>query len=232
MGDLLKFFAEHAEWSRLPAFGAVGVIFDASGPNVAVAEEYLNLVGRRQIPYRVIDRRRLDAAALEGLRAALAFDLAPPSEAERRLLRDFAARGGLVLGGPAWGEAPKEQAYAVEGIEEGEVAVYKDDPPDPQSVVRDLNDLLATPDFGVSFFNAPSVLPYVRAGENGRLLIQLVNYADRPADSVTIWASGRFSSARLLVPGAAPSELPLKRSGGRTEAIVRTLPVYGALLLE
>jgi len=72
----------------------------------------------------------------------------------------------------------------------------------------------------------------MRAGESGRLLIHLVNYADQPADSVTIWASGRFSSARLLVPGAAPSEAPFKRSGGRTEVTIQRLCVYGALLLE
>ena len=128
---------------------------------------------------------------------------------------------------------PKDLAYTVESVEQGELAVYKDGSPDPQSVARDLNDLLSTPDFGVSFFNAPSVLPYVSTNNTGdRLAIQLVNYADVPADSLAVWTTQKFKAAHLYLPGSAPADLPLKRSGGRTEIAIPRLPVYGALLLE
>ena len=79
-------------------------------------------------------------------RAALAFDLAPATEGERKTLRAFAAGGGLVLSGPSWGGAPKEQSYTMVAEGEGEIAVYKDEPPDPQSVARDLSDLVTTPE--------------------------------------------------------------------------------------
>jgi hypothetical protein len=231
LANLSAFFTEHAEWRRFTPFGTVGILFDPAGPNLDNSEEFLNLIARRQIPYRIIERAQLGAPALEGLRALLAFDLAPPSEAERKIVRDFAAKGGSVLIGPAWGGAPKEQAYTVQAVEQGEVAVYKEAAPDPETAARDLNDLLTTPDFGVSVFNAPSVLSYVSAAEN-RLLVQMVNYADAPADSLTLWVTAKYTTARLYVPGAAPSELPVKRSGGRTEIAVPSLAVYGALLLE
>jgi hypothetical protein len=231
LANLAAFFAEHAEWRGFAPFGTVGIIFDPTGPNLDNSEEFLNLVARRQIPYRVIERAQLGAPALEGLRAVLAFDLAPPTEAERKVVRDFAAKGGSVLIGPSWGGAPKQQAYTVEAVEEGEVAVYKEAAPDPQSVARDLNDLLSTPDLGVSVFNAPSVLSYVSAS-GGRMLVQMVNYADAPADSLTLWLTQKCTAARLYVPGSAPSDLPLKRSGGRTEIVIPPLAVYGALLVE
>jgi len=114
---------------------------------------------------------------------------------------------------------------------EGEVAVYKDDSPDPQSVARDLNDLVTTPELGVSVFKAPSVLPYVSvAGDGARMLIQLVNYATEPAKSITIWVTGNFGSARLYAPESAPVDLPLRRTGGRTEITVPALAAYGAVL--
>lgn len=231
MGSLAAFFAEHADWRGFAPFGTVGIIFDPAGANLDNSEEFLNLVARRQIPYRIIERAQLGAPALDGLRAVLAFDLAPPSEAERKIVRDFAAKGGSVLIGPSWGGAPKEQSYTVQAVEEGEVAVYKDAAPDPQSVARDLNDLLTTPDLGVSVFNAPSVLSYVSTADN-RMLVQMVNYADAPADSLTLWVMQKFKAARLYVPGGTPSDLPLKRSGGRTEIVIPPLAVYGALLLE
>jgi hypothetical protein len=231
VADWLAFFESHAEWRALTPFGNVGIILDTSGPKMADSEEYLNLVARRQIPYRVIYRSQLGAASLAGLRAVFAFDLAPATEAERKTLRAFAATGGLILSGPSWGGAPKEQSYTMLAEGEGEVAVYKDESPDAQSVARDLNDLVTTPELGVSVFKAPSVLSYVSVAGNGaRMLIQLVNYATQPAESIAIWITGSYGSARLYAPGAAPVDLPLRLSGDRTEITVPTLAAYGAVL--
>jgi len=233
MGTYLAFFEEHADWRSFVAYGTVGVILDPTGPNLAHAEECLNLVARRQIPYRVIERSQVGAPALAGLRAVLAFDLAAPTERERKSVLAFAEAGGLVLGGPSWGVPPKDQSYTVVSAGAGEVAVYKDAAPDPASVARDLNDLVPTEELGVSVFNAPSVLSYVSISETGsRLLIQLVNYAGLPAESVTIWVTGKFSTARLHVPASAPVDLAVKRRSTRTEIVIPKLPHYGALLLE
>ncbi|MGQ9634228.1 MAG: hypothetical protein ACUVXB_08260 [Bryobacteraceae bacterium] len=233
VNDWLRFFEKHAAWRESGPYGRVGIVLDAAGPNVAQSEEYLNLITRRHIPYRVIERSSLSAQSLEGLRAVLAFDLAPPSEAERSLLAEFARKGGLLLGGPSWGKPPANQSYQVAAVGEGEIAVYNDDAPDPQGVARDLNDLLTTPELGLSVFDAPSVLAYAAgAGAGKPLVIHLVNYASRPAEKVTLWISERFESAQLLRPDAPPLALPVKRGAERTEVVVPNLSVYGALWLE
>jgi hypothetical protein len=181
----------------------------------------------------VIERSQVGAPALAGLRAVLAFDLAAPTEGERKSVLASAEAGGLVFGGPSWGAPPKDQSYTVVSVGAGEVAVYKDAAPDPASVARDLNDLVPTEELGVSVFNAPSVLSYVSISETGnRLLIQLVNYAGSPAESVTLWVTGKFSAARLHVPSNAPVDLAVKRRSSRTEIVIPTLPHYGAVLLE
>jgi len=231
--DFLRFFEMHAEWRQFSPYGNVGIVLDSAGPNVAQSEEYLNLIARRQIPYRVIERSLLNARSLEGLRAVLAFDLTPPAEAERSLLLEFARKGGLLLGGPSWGKPPANQSYQVAAAGEGEIAVYKDNAPDPQGVARDLNDLLTTPELGLSVFDAPSVLAYAAAAAAGKpVVVHLVNYASRPADKITLWISERFESARLLRPEGPPLELPIKRGADRTEVVVPNLAVYGALWLE
>lgn len=229
----LAFFQKHAGWNAYAPFGPVGIILDSAGANLEIAEEYLNLVARRQIPYRLLDRSALNADSFAGMRAVLAFDLAPPSEAERKLLAAFAGGGGLVMIGPSWGGAPKEQSYAIAAVEQGEVAVYKDDPPDPEAVARDINDLVPTPDLGVSVFNAPSVLSYVSLPGAGEVvLIQLVNYAAAPAEGISIWLTGKFAAARMHAPGSEAADLPLRRSGGRTEVTVPRLAQYGAIIVE
>lgn len=233
IAEHVRFFEANAAWREFAPFGTVGIILDSAGPDVPHSEEYLNLIARRQIPYRVIERSQLTTQAVEGLRAVIAFDLAPPTEAERKVLTGFARKGGLLLGGPSWGKAPTEQSYAITALGEGEVAVYKDAAPDPQGVARDLNDLLTTPELGVSVFDAPSVLSYAATAPQGKaMLIHLINYAGRPAEKVTVWATGQFRSARLISPGAAPQPLPVRLGAERTEVVVPNLAVYGALWLE
>jgi len=231
MSDL-AWYESRAEWKGFAASGNVGIVLDTAA-GAADSEEYLNLVARRQIAYRVVYRRELSAAALEGLRTVLAFGFDPPTETERKLLSAFAARGGLLLTGPSWGSAPKQQSYTVLAEGEGEIAVYKDGSPDPDAVARDLEDLVPTAELGVSVFNAPSALSFVSADADGkRTLIRLVNYATRPTGSVLIWVPGQFQSARLETPDQPPLDLPVKRSGSRTEIAIPTLRIFGALLVQ
>ena len=68
------------------------------------------------------------------------MDLAREAAAERKILCDFAERGGWwspVLHGVAL----QMTNHAEIRLELGRVAVYKGDPPDPESVAEDLVDL-------------------------------------------------------------------------------------------
>ncbi len=228
----VAWFEGREEWEDFAPYGNVGIVLDTAA-GAADSEEFLNLVARRQIPYRVIYRRDLGPAALADLRAVLAFGFDPPAETERKLLSEFAAHGGLVLTGPSWGGAPKEQSYTILAEGEGEIAVYRDPAPDPESVARDLNDLVPNAELGVSLSDAPSVLSYVSAAaDDGRLLIRIVNYATAPAESVRIQVTGQFRSARLEAPDHPSLELPLRRRGGQTELTIPTLRVIGAVTLQ
>ncbi|HYW43211.1 MAG TPA: hypothetical protein VE959_10175 [Bryobacteraceae bacterium] len=69
-------------------------------------------------------------------------------------------------------------------------------------------------ELGVNVFNAPSVLSYVSMSDSENCMsIQLVNYADLPAESLTIRIAGKFNAAHLYTPGSAPVDLAVGRSG-------------------
>jgi hypothetical protein len=233
ISSVLKFYEDRADWRSFAPFGKLAIIPYSTGPNQDEAEEYLNLIARRHIPYKLIDRAKLGDTPLGDFRAVLALTLAPPSTAERKTLSDYAAAGGTVIAGPSWGGAPKDQSYTVVQAGKGGVAVYREEAPDPQAVTRDLFDLLFTEELGVSVFDAPSVLSYVSTGDfDKRMLIQLVNYADQPAERITVWVYEDFKKARLYTPEGAPVDLTPRRSGSRIEIAVPGLTVCGALLLE
>ncbi len=227
----LKFGEEHPEWRNAPAFGNLAIILDTALPDTDIVDEYLNLVARRQVAYRLIVRSRFSAAALAGFRAVLATDLASPTALERQLLRDFAEKGGVVVVGPSWGDPPKEESYAEIPVGKGRVVVYKD--PDPESVARDMKDLLSHDELGVVPFNVPPVIVYASADDGGKCaLIQLLNYSNSPAVAITIRVSGNFNSARLLTPESVPSELKVKSTEGKTDILIPTLDSWGGLILK
>jgi hypothetical protein len=211
----------------------VAIVPYSTGPNQESAEEYLNLTARRNIPYKLIDRPQLNTTPLRGFRAVIALTLAPPTDAERKTLSEYAAGGGMVLAGPSWGGAPRDQSYTVVQAGRGGVAVYREETPDPQSLARDLFDLLVTEELGVSVSDAPTVLSSVSGSGTGKqMLIQLVNYGDRPAQRINLWLYENFRSARLYTPDSAPVDLIPRRNGSRIEIAVTHLPLCGALLLE
>jgi len=235
IGSYLKFAEDHAEWRRFAPYGNLGIILDTAGDRPDISDEYLNLVARRQVPYRIIERSQLTPEVLASFQAVLAAALSRPSEAERSMLRIFAEKGGLVVIGPSWGNPPKDSIYEIVALGLGRVAVYKDDPPDPESAARDMLDLLEPEVMGLTAFNVPSVLTYVSTSDSGkRALIQLLNYATSPFDArITLRFNGNYKTARLYTPENAPLDLATRATGtGRTEVAIPRIAVWGAVLLE
>jgi hypothetical protein len=231
----LRFAEEHAAWRGFLPYGNMAVVVDAGSDDQALSDEYLNLVARRHVPYRLIERSHLAPAALAGFQAVLAVNLAPPTAAERKILQDFAEAGGLVVAGPSWGAPATEDNYAEVPLGKGRVAVYKNDPPDPEGVAKDMADLLQPEVMGLSVFNVPSILTYASTSNSDRrVLIQLLNYATRAYESrMTFRINGTFKTARMITPESAPAELAVEAiKNGRTEVVIPRLAVWGALVLE
>jgi hypothetical protein len=231
LSSYIKFAESHAAWRDLAPYGNVGIVLDPASTQQGLADEYLNLAARRQVPYRLMARSELKAAAVEKFRALVVTELDPPSEAERKLLQNFAENGGLVIAGSSWGGAPNTAPFAEVPAGKGRVVVYRD--PDPEAVARDLKEMLSDDDLGVVPFNVPSVITFVSGGGPGQpVLVQLLNYFDDPVGAITLRVAGKFSSARLETPEGAPVDLPLRYAEGRTEMTIPKLLVWGAVSMQ
>ena len=227
----LKFAETHAAWRALAPYGNVGIVLDPASTKQDLADEYLHLAARRQVPYRLVARSGLNAAAVAKFRALVATELDPPSASERKLLQEFAENGGVVLAGPSWGGAPKTEPFAEVPTGKGRVVVYKD--PDPEALARDLKELLSDDDLGVVPFNVPSVITFASGGGPGQpLLVQLLNYFDHPVEAITLRVAGKFGSARLETPEGAAVDLPLRDAEGRTEVTIPKLLLWGAVSMK
>jgi hypothetical protein len=227
----VKFAEDHSAWRALAPFGNVGIVLDASSTQQDLADEYLSLAARRQVPYRLIKRSELNAAGVTKFRALVAIELDPPSDAERKVLQEFAENGGLVFAGPAWGNAPKAEPYAELPTGKGSVTVYKD--PDPESLAHDLKEVLSDDELGMVPFNVPSVITSASGGGPGKpLVVQLVNYFDHPVEAITLRVAGTLHSARIETPEGVAVDLPLQVAEGRTEVTIPKLVVWGAISMQ
>jgi hypothetical protein len=230
IGAFLRFAEQHAEWRAFAPHGNLGMILDTDSPDAETAGEYLKLVARRQVPYRVIPRSKLAGVPLASFRVLLATALDPPSEPERKILRALAEGGGLVVVGPSWGDPPKDQPFIEIPAGRGRVAVYAK--LDPETIARDMKEL-SLDEAGMLAFNVPSVLTYASRSLNGKsLLIQLLNYSDAPATAISIRVQGNFKTARLFVPDAAAVDLAVKVAEGKTDVTIPKLSLWGGVLLE
>ena len=229
IGNTLRFAEEHAGWRRFRPFGNLGVIVDRTSPG-ELTDEYLKLLVRRQIPYRLVARTEIGTATA-GLRALLATELASPTAKEREALAAFAERGGLVVAGPAFGEVPAGEQFLERTVGKGRQVVYRD--PEPELIAREMRELLSLQDAGVMSFNVPSVITYAAADPGGnRLLVQLLNYSDSAARDITIRVAGSYRSARLVTPDAGEVELAVQVENGRTEVAIPRLDLWGGVVLE
>ena len=226
-----KFAENHATWRDLPPFGNVGMVLDVESPEKGLADEYLSLASRRQVPYRLVQRSELNASVAAQFRALVATGLDPLSTTERKVLQDFAESGGVVLVGPSWGGAPVKGPSIEVTTGKGRAIVYKD--PDPETVARDLQQLLADEELGVVPFNVPSVITMASAGGSGNpLVVQLVNYFDHPVERITLRVARTVHSAHLETPGGEAVELPRQEGEGSTEVTIPKLLLWGTVLME
>jgi len=231
LASYVKFADTHAAWRDLSPFGNVGIVLDPASTHPDLADEYLKLAVRRQVPYQLLSRSELNATALAKFRAIVAIEFNPPTATERTLLQNFAENGGLAFVGPSWGSAPKAEPFAELPTGKGSVVVYKD--PDPDAVARDLKEMLSDEDLGIAPFNVPSVITFASGGAPGQpLVIHLVNYFDHPVEAITLRVAGKLHSARMETPEGPAIDLAIREADGRSELTIPKLFLWGTVSME
>jgi hypothetical protein len=220
----------------------LAIVSDFRGDNAYLAGEVLNLLNRRAVQFRIIERSRT-LAALEGLKAILWLDSEAPGPEQHARLLAFLQQGGLVIAAAYWGApdvTPTEKdpslRYRLYNVGQGQIAVAEEAFQDPYQVAMDThllvsrrNDLvrLYNPDTTNCHSSGVSVSPH-----QGKRLVQVLNYASEPAASVALWVNDRIESARFWQLGAAARALEGRPASPGTEFDLPPLAVYCALEFE
>ncbi len=234
----LAFFEQRRGWAKWEPSGSVGILSSFAGEDEFMGQEVLNLASRRNLLYRILDRSIPASHKLEGLRAVLYVDSAPPSLELKAKLEAFARAGGLLivphsLASRFAGEKPVDcpvAGYDLRSIGKGSLAVATRDWEDPFFVAADVHSLVRRSNDPVRLFNAGSLWEHYSVAPGGKSsLLQLVGFTGRPSGSVSIAASRPWPSATLHTFGSGPTVLRPVIVDGRPEFHLPAFSTYAAL---
>ena len=235
----LSFFEKHRDWRAWDPWGPLGVLSSFAGKDEYLGQEVLNLGARRNLLYRVLDRSIPASQKLEGLRAVLYVDDEPPSSELKARLVAFARSGGLLIVPRAVASqfpGERQQQCPVAGYElrtfgRGSVAAATRDWDDPFFLAAEVHSLVSRRHDPVRLFNGRSLWAHYALPANGSAaLLQLVSFAGRPNNSVSVATARPWRSAAMHVIGAeTPTVLEPHKVEGLTEFNLPRFSYYAAL---
>ena len=209
----------------------IGVVTD----DFDSAYEPMNLMGRHNIPYRVIRAKSLNGAALEGLDVVTVF--AALDEKSVAALAAFAQRGGTAVIVNVKGNYPWHSAQGVQSAEHaltynsGRGRVIELDEPvgDPETFAQDVRRLVEKDKAVISVWNALTTIA-VAYGKNNETVVELVNYAEEPL-RIQVRLKGSYRSISYESAQQPAKSLSKTERDGFTEFVVPSVEIAGRVQL-
>ena len=237
----IAFFRSRSTWNEFGPKAALGIAAGNSEALGFTQGEILNLLNRRQVPFRILGKG-WKAEETRDLVAILCADTDPPSATERVLLLKFAEQGGLLIVPDIWKRPDGavvshdlEGAYALHRIGRGRVACAREAWQDPYRVAEEVHLLMSRRNDLFRLGNGASLIVYCSGSADGRMtVLHLVNFdrRARPAPA-SLWVKQHFRKARFWNLG---SNEPLVLSTGAVahgwEMALPPFTTYGAVELE
>jgi hypothetical protein len=239
--DVAGFFAAHKDWAGYEPHAIVGVISDFAGDHEFFGGELLNLLARAGAHYRILLKEKISEPSLQGLRAVVYADAAPPSPALRSRILAFVHAGGTLITNPTWAgvttpalPAEDHPRFALHAVGKGRIAVAKEDQPDPYVWANDTVVLVSHRYDLVRFWNGGATGSfYTVSPDRRRAIVHLLFYANRGPDAASVRVVGRYRSARIFTadqPAARSVEMVSQKEA--VEVHLPQVSQYVALELE
>lgn len=202
------------------------------------AYEAMNLMGRRDITFRVLGPGDVTEQRLSGVQLAILFSHADASAAGA--LEAFARTGGTVLlmdqrGQFSWQKLPAEKTANGTTFKAGRGEIIESSQPvgNPDEFAGKVRDLLHRQGPRIYLWNAVTTLAFAyHTPQAGGMVLDLVNYAQEPLQ-VQVRVKGSFPNIRYETPerGFYPALTP-DIEKGYTQFVVSHLKIGARVYLR
>jgi len=224
MTQQLAFFESHKEWRNLQPAGQFALVQDVSSGGL-MSGGILDMIAVKHTPVRAVPTRKLIGSAMEGSKMAVNVDPRSLSEEQREVLKRFTRGGGTLLTAPPGWQFPAPKP--------GQITLSTDDVKVLDEIWKEMNTMTGRRNLGARLFNVSSMLSNLLQTSNGKeTVLQLVNYSDFPAESVTVHLLGKFQRAKLYSPDAPVKTIAVYENEDGTGIDIDKIGVSAALVLE
>jgi hypothetical protein len=212
--ETLAFFETHARWRAYKSQGILTVISDFSGDNAFLSGETMNLLNRRHVQFKVMERSKALLTPMPGEKALLWLDKDAPSPEQTAKSLAFVRGGGLLIAPTYWGLAgvkPTRRdpsiAYQVYNVGQGQIAVPDEGFQDPYQVALDTQLLVSRRNDLARLYNPATTNCHCSYDPVRRQrLVQILNYSAATANFVTLWVNTQARAARFWNCGTKEPE--------------------------
>lgn len=235
LGETIRFFDQRPDWKDLPPQPALVLVHDPAKPSVFTTMDVLNMLAVRHVPHRVLLRSDLAAGKTPAGAAVLAYDQAPPSQAEHDALQAFADTGGMLIFGPVWARYEYKGGDDFQRIIPGKGSKVSYPAPElnGDKFAGELRGRIEKKDAAPKLYNVGTIMSrYAVDPANGRSVLQLTEYSDYPTENVTVRLPHAISKARFLPLEGPAEDLEVYEAEHGSEVVVPEVPSYCAVVLE
>jgi hypothetical protein len=238
LGEYIRFFEEHnRELSKFQLWPSVVVVHDPSGQSQFDSFDILNMLAVRQVPHRIMLRPDFRPEAIDKETKVLAFDLAPPKEAEHETLQSFTYGGGTLVTGPRWWVEQEQEGRSFKKVIAGAGSIRTfatKEAMDSDRFSRALREIVDKKLAAPKLYNVGTIISLYRFDpESNRALVQMTEYGDYPTENVTVKFPHKVSHASLRAYGENPQELKIyDGQDGGSEIDVPKVPFYCAIIVD
>jgi hypothetical protein len=225
MGQHLQFYESHKEWRTFKPGGKFALVQDVKD-GALLSGGILDMIAVKHTPVRPVPRQRMSPAAFKDVTMAVNVDGESLTPEEKDVLRSFTRSGGTLLTGP-----PGWKAHTAPGADQ--ITLEKQEMERLDSIWKEVNSMIGRRNLGARLFNVSTMLSDLLTSPDGKeALIQLVNFADYPVESVTVHVLGNYKRARLYSPEEGERTLEVYKNDEGTGVDIDKVSVCATLRLD
>jgi hypothetical protein len=225
IGAAMRFYADHREWASMRPYSTLALVEDPG--SALLSGGIMDMLATKHTTVRAVSSNQLTSTELKGQKMAADVDPGSLTPEQRDVLKAWARQGNTLLTAPAGWKMPVPK-------DASQVTMTKEQMSRLDEIWKEMNSLTSNQNPGAKVFNAPSTISYAVEGDGGHpVVVHLVNYSDYPLDSMTVRLLGKFQSAVLYTPGAAPKKADIyDAEGGGSEIFIEKLGTIGAVVVN
>jgi hypothetical protein len=186
----------------------------------------LDMIATKHTPVRPVPRQKLNIAAFKDVSLAVNVNGESLTPEEKEVLRTFTRSGGTLLTGPPGWKAQN-------ATNADQITLEKQEMERLDSIWKEVNSMIGRRNLGARLFNVSTMLSDLMSSPDGKqVMVQLVNYADYPVESIAVHVLGDFKHARLYTPEDGERTLEVYKNEEGTGVDIDKVSVCATLRLD